>query len=118
MRYTRSAMLEVINQDYIRTARGKGLKERVIIYKHALRNALIPVVTLIALDIPSLFAGAVFTETIFAWPGMGRLFIEAAAKTDYPVLMALLMIIAALTIFSNLLADIVYAFLDPRIRYS
>ncbi len=118
MRYMRSAMLEVIHQDYIRTARAKGQVERVIILKHALRNALVPLVTLVALDIPFLFSGALFTERIFAWPGMGRLYYDAAMKTDYPLLMALLMIVAALIVFSNLLADILYAYLDPRITYS
>ncbi len=118
MRYMRSAMLEVINQDYIRTARAKGQVERIIILKHALRNALIPLVTLVALDIPFLFSGALFTERIFAWPGMGRLYYDAAMKTDYPLLMALLMIVAALIVLSNLLADVLYAYLDPRITYS
>lgn len=118
MRYMRSAMLEVINQDYIRTARAKGQVERIIILKHALRNALIPLVTLVALDIPFLFGGALFTERIFAWPGMGRLYYDAAMKSDYPLLMALLMIVAALIVLSNLLADILYAYLDPRITYS
>jgi peptide/nickel transport system permease protein len=118
MRYVRSAMLEVINQDYIRTARGKGLPENRVIYEHALRNALIPVVTLIALNLPILVGGAVFTETIFSWPGMGRLFVDAALKTDYPVVMAVMMLISAIVILSNLAADLVYAYLDPRIRYS
>lgn len=118
MRFMRSAMLEVINQDYIRTARAKGMLEMQVIFKHALRNALIPVVTLITLDIPYLFFGAVFTERIFAWPGMGRLYIDAAFKTDYPVLMALLMITATLIVLSNLLADLLYAYLDPRIKYT
>lgn len=117
MRYMRSSMLDVINQDYVRTARGKGLAEKVVIGRHALRNALIPLVTLIALDLPTLFNGAIFTETIFAWPGMGRLFLDSAFKTDYPMLMALLMINTVLIVLSNLLADVVYAFLDPRIRY-
>jgi peptide/nickel transport system permease protein len=117
MRYMRSSMLEVINQDYVRTARGKGLREKTVINRHALRNALIPIVTLIALDLPYLFIGAVFTETIFAWPGMGRLFLDSAFKTDYPMLMALLMITTILIVLFNLLADVVYAFLDPRIRY-
>jgi peptide/nickel transport system permease protein len=101
----------------VRTARGKGLREKDVINRHALRNALIPLVTLIALDLPTLFNGAVFTETIFAWPGMGRLYLDAAYKTDYPVLMALLMINTFLIVLSNLLADVGYAFLDPRIRY-
>lgn len=117
MRYMRSSMLDVINQDYVRTARGKGLQERSIIYRHAVRNALIPLITLIALDIPILFNGAIFTETIFAWPGMGRLFLDSAFKTDYPMLMALLMINTVLIVLCNLLADVAYAFLDPRIRY-
>jgi peptide/nickel transport system permease protein len=118
MRFMRSAMLEVIYQDYVRTARAKGLREGRVIRKHALRNALSPLVTLIALDLPTLFNGAVFTETIFAWPGMGRLYIDAAAKTDYPMLMALLMINTLLILFSNLLADVIYAYLDPRIKYA
>lgn len=118
MRYLRSSMLDVINQDYIRTARAKGLRERVVIYKHALRNALIPLVTLIGLDLPSLFGGALFTETIFAWPGIGRLYFNAALKTDYPMVMAILMIEAALIILSSLLVDFLYAILDPRIRLS
>lgn len=118
MRYVRSAMLEVINQDYVRTARGKGLHERTVIWEHALRNALIPVVTLIALNLPLLVNGALFTETIFAWPGMGRLFIDAALKTDYPVVMGTMMITSVVVILSNLGADLVYAYLDPRIRYS
>lgn len=117
MRYMRSSMLDVINQDYVRTAHGKGLAASTVIYRHALRNALIPLITLIALDLPTLFNGAIFTETIFAWPGMGRLFLDSAFKTDYPMLMALLMINTVLIVASNLLADVVYAFLDPRIRY-
>jgi peptide/nickel transport system permease protein len=118
MRYLRSSMLDVINQDYIRTARAKGMHERKVIYKHALRNALIPLVTLIGLDLPSLFGGALFTETIFAWPGIGRLYFSAALKTDYPLVMAILMIEAALIILSSLLVDFLYAWLDPRIRLS
>lgn len=118
MRYLRSSMLDVINQDYIRTARAKGLRERAVIYKHALRNALIPLVTLIGLDLPSLFGGAIFTETIFAWPGIGRLYFNAALKTDYPMVMAILMIEAALIILSSLLVDFLYAVFDPRIRLS
>ncbi len=118
MRYLRSSMLDVIHEDYVRTARAKGLRERVVIYRHALRNALIPLVTLIGLDLPSLFGGALFTETIFAWPGIGRLYFTAALKTDYPVVMAVLIIYSALIILSNLLVDVVYAALDPRIRLS
>src|SRR5512133_3345049 len=118
MRYLRSSMLDVIHEDYIRTARAKGLRERVVIYKHALRNSLIPLVTLVGLDLPALFGGALFTETMFAWPGIGRLYFSAALKTDYPVVMAILMIESALVILSSLLVDIVYASLDPRIRLS
>lgn len=117
-RYMRSSMLDVLPQDYIRTAHAKGLRQGVVIQRHAVRNALIPIITLIALDLPSLFNGAVFTETIFSISGIGRYFIDSAAKTDYPALMALLMINALLIVLSNLLADIVYAWVDPRIKYS
>lgn len=118
MRYLRSSMLDVIHEDYVRTARAKGLHERLVLYRHAFRNALIPLVTLIGLDLPSLFGGALFTETIFAWPGIGRLYFNAALKTDYPVVMAVLIIYSALIIASNLLVDVIYALLDPRIRFS
>lgn len=118
MRYMRSSMLDVIHEDYVRTARAKGLRERGVIFKHAMRNALIPLVTLIGLDLPSLFGGALFTETIFAWPGIGRLYFTAALKTDYPVIMAVLVIYSGLIILSSLLVDILYAALDPRIRLS
>jgi len=117
MRYMRASMLEVIYQDYIRTARSKGLKERAVLYGHALQNAAIPIVTILALDMPALFGGALFTETIFSWPGMGKLFFRSAQRVDYAVLMGIVMINAALIVASNLLADVVYAFLDPRIRY-
>jgi len=116
-RFLRSSMLDVIHQDYLRTARAKGLPERLVLYKHALRNALIPLVTLFALDLPYIFSGAVFVEMIFAWPGMGRLYYQAALQRDYPILMAILIIGAATIILSNLLADILYAYLDPRVRY-
>jgi peptide/nickel transport system permease protein len=116
-RYIRGAMLEVIHQDYIRTARAKGLRERLIIVRHAFKNAALPFVTLIALDLPDLFTGAVVTETIFAWPGMGRLYLESLSRLDYSVLMAILTVSALLLILSNLLADLLYAYLDPRIRY-
>ena len=117
-RYLRTSMLEVIRQDFVRTARSKGLAEQVVIMRHAFRNALIPVVTLLALDVPELFTGAVVTETIFAWPGMGRLYLESLARLDYSVLMAILTVSALLVILSNLVADVVYAYLDPRIRYA
>ncbi|MCW5851659.1 MAG: ABC transporter permease [Anaerolineae bacterium] len=118
MRYMRSSMLDVIHQDYIRTARAKGLRERAIVYGHALKNALLPVVTVIGLELPTLVSGAFFTETIFSWPGMGRLFVNAAGLGDYTVLMAIVMLSALLVIVFNLLTDITYAFLDPRIQYS
>jgi peptide/nickel transport system permease protein len=110
-------MLEIIFQDYIRTARAKGLKERVVLYGHALRNAAIPVMTIVAMDLPYLFGGALFTETIFSWPGMGKLFFRSAQRVDYAVLMGIVMINAVLIVAFNLVADIGYAFLDPRIRY-
>jgi len=116
-RFLRSSLLEVLPQNYLRSARARGLSERRVIYKHALRNALIPIVTLLALDLPYIFTGAVLIETIFAWPGMGRLYYQAAVERDYPLLMAVLIIGAAFIILSNLLADILYAYLDPRVRY-
>jgi peptide/nickel transport system permease protein len=117
MRYMRASMLEVIHQDYIRTARGKGLRERAVLYSHALKNAAIPVVTIVAMDLPILFGGALFTETIFSWPGMGKLFFRSAQRVDYAVLMGIVMINATLIVAFNLVADVVYAFLDPRVRY-
>jgi peptide/nickel transport system permease protein len=116
-RFLRSSMRDTLNEDYIRTARAKGLSFRAVHFRHALRNALLPLVTLIALDLPTVFGGAVFIETIFAWPGMGRLFWDAAKGRDYPILLAVMMIYAALTLVFNLIADIVYGYLDPRIRY-
>lgn len=116
-RFLRSSMLEVIHQDYIRTARAKGLSNLKVLSKHALRNALIPLVTLLALDLPYIFGGAIFVEILFAWPGMGRLYYQAALDRDYPILLAVLIIGAGFIILSNLLADIVYAYLDPRIRF-
>jgi peptide/nickel transport system permease protein len=116
-RFVRASMLDVLGLDYVRTARAKGLSERTVTYRHALRNALIPVVTIIALDFAGIVSGAVITETIFAWPGMGRLFIESMNGRDYPVLMALLMIGSFALVVTNLLTDLVYAAIDPRIRY-
>jgi len=116
-RFLRSSMRDVLNEDYIRTARAKGLPLRLVHFRHGLRNALLPLVTLMALDLPAVFGGAVFIETIFSWPGMGRLFWDAARGRDYPVLLAVVMIQAALILFFNLIADILYGFLDPRIRY-
>jgi peptide/nickel transport system permease protein len=118
MRFMRSSMLEVIHMDYIRTARAKGLKERTVLYGHAFKNAAIPLATIVALDLPILFGGALFTETIFSWPGMGRLFFRSAQRVDYAVLMGIVMILAILIQLFNLLADVVYGYLDPRIRYT
>lgn len=116
-RYMRSSMLEVINQDYIRTARAKGLPERMVLLKHALRNALTPIITLMGLELPLFFGGAVVTETIFAWPGMGRLFYMSVNARDYQVLMGIQIITAFLVLAGNFLADILYAVLDPRVKY-
>ncbi|RLG20118.1 ABC transporter permease [Candidatus Micrarchaeota archaeon] len=115
-RLVRSSMLEVINEEYIRTARSKGLSEKTVIYRHALRNALIPVVTLLALRLPWLVGGAVITETVFSWPGMGRLLVDAVTQRDYPVVQGVVLILAVLVLLSNLAADVMYAYLDPRIR--
>lgn len=118
VRYLRASMLETIGQDFMRTARAKGLAERIVVLRHAFKNAAIPLVTVIALDLPELFVGALVTEQIFGWPGMGRLFLDAAFRFDYPVLMGILTVSSALIVLSNLLADILYGYLDPRIRYS
>ena len=117
-RFLRASMLETIHQDYVRTARAKGSAERLVVLRHGFRNAAIPLVTLMALDVPFLFTGALFTEVIFAWPGMGRLFYAAAERRDYGLLMAIIMITSALIILANILADMIYAWLDPRIRLS
>lgn len=116
-RYTRGQMLEVIHQDYIRTARAKGLPAPTVILKHALRNSLLPVITLLGLYLPFLFSGAVFVETIFSWPGMGRVIVDAIFQRDYPLVMATSFIFAAVVVAGNLLADVLYAVADPRIRY-
>jgi peptide/nickel transport system permease protein len=117
-RYVRSSMIEVLGLDYVRTARAKGLREWAVVNRHALKNALIPVITVIALDAATLFSGAVITETIFAWPGLGRLFVESMTGRDYPVLLGLLMFGSFGLIFINLLTDLLYASLDPRVRYA
>jgi peptide/nickel transport system permease protein len=116
-RFLRSSLLETLRQDYIRTARAKGQTERIVLFGHAFRNALIPLVTVIALAIPTLFGGAIFTETIFNWPGMGQLLIGAVRALDWPVAMGVVIITAALTILANFLADVAYVIVDPRIRY-
>ena len=117
-RFLRSSMLEVLRQDYVRTARAKGLRERLVINKHALRNALIPFITVLVLTIPGLFAGAILTETVFAWPGMGRLFNDALQRSDYNIALAFIYVTTILTVIATLLGDILYAVVDPRIRYS
>lgn len=116
VRYTRTSMLEVINQDYIRTARSKGLSEKVVIYKHAFRNALIPIITIVGFTIPSLFSGAVILETVFVWPGIGNVLMEGIRMRDYNMIMALNMFFALLTLLGNLLADVGYALVDPRVK--
>ncbi len=116
-RYTRSSMLEVIRQDYVRTAKAKGLAEEEVYYKHALRNALLPIVTLFGFLIPGLIGGALFMETVFAWPGIGRLAYQAVLERDYPVVMTINTITATLVLIGNFVADILYGIVDPRIRY-
>jgi peptide/nickel transport system permease protein len=117
-RFVRSSMLEVMRQDYVRTARAKGLVEKTVIVKHALRNALIPFVTIAVLTIPSFFAGAIITETVFAWPGMGRLYFEALNRSDWNIALAFIFITAVLTVIATLLGDILYTVVDPRIKYT
>jgi peptide/nickel transport system permease protein len=117
MRYTRSSMLEVIRQDYIRTARAKGLREKVVIYRHAFRNAVIPIITLLGFWIPSLLSGAIMTETIFGYPGLGKISVDAVNTRDYPVLLGVNSMYAVLTLIGALVADILYAIADPRIKY-
>ncbi len=115
-RYFRASMLDVIRMDYIRTARAKGLREHTVIMKHALRNALLPIITLLGFELPGLFSGALITEKIFNWPGAGHIQLDSLAARDYPVLMGFTMFLAVLTILGNLLADVLYAWVDPRIR--
>jgi peptide/nickel transport system permease protein len=115
-RYMRSSMLEIIKQDYIRTARAKGTKEHKVIFVHALRNGLIPIVTLIGLSIPTLFSGAVITEQVFSWPGVGKLMVDSVFSRDYPVLMSLILITSIMVVLGNLLADILYSLVDPKVK--
>jgi len=117
MRYTRSAMLEVLGQDYVRTARSKGLREQLVVGRHAFRNALLPIVTIIGAFLPNLLGGAVFIESIFAWPGLGRLFLEGVGQRDYPLIMGMTLVLAVMILLANLVTDVVYAVVDPRIRY-
>ena len=116
-RLVRSSVLECLSQDYVTTARSKGLKERVVVYKHIMRNALIPVVTTFGTSIGFLLAGAVVIETVFAWPGMGKYIVDAALSRDYPVIMGINMLIVITVMFANLITDIANAIIDPRIRY-
>lgn len=116
-RMTRSSMVETLSEDYIRTARGKGIGRQAIIYTHALRNAMIPIVTLIGLQIPTLFSASVIIETVFAWPGMGTLLLQAVKQRNYPVIQGIVLVYAILVIIANLAVDIAYAYLDPRIEY-
>jgi peptide/nickel transport system permease protein len=116
-RYIRSQMLEVLNQDYMRTAHAKGLREKVVIFRHGLRNAILPLVTLLGIAIPDLFGGALIIEQIFTWPGMGQLAFNSALNKDYTMIMGIVLFVSVLVILGNLIADIVYGLLDPRIRY-
>lgn len=116
-RMTRSAMLEVLSQDYIRTARAKGLYEKLVIYKHALRNALIPLVTILGMNIGYLMSGAVLVETVFSWPGIGSYLFEGIISRDFPIIQGTVLVISFIFVASNLLVDVVYSFIDPRIRY-
>lgn len=118
IRYTRSSMLETIRQDYVRTARAKGLREGAVLIRHGLRNALIPLVTIVALDLPTLLGGTVIIEQVFSWPGMGTLAISAVNGRDYPIIMAITLITGIVILISNLIADVLYAVIDPRIKYS
>jgi peptide/nickel transport system permease protein len=118
MRFTRTSMLEVLRRDYVRTARAKGLRETTLIYRHAMKNALIPVITLVGLSVPILLSGTVILETIFALPGMGQLTLRSITQRDYPVLQAIVLFYTIVVLFSNLVVDIAYGWLDPRIRYA
>jgi len=116
-RFMRSSMLEVLNQDYVRTAKSKGLERRYVLFVHALKNAALPIVTIVGLDLPTLLGGAIVTERIFGWPGMGRLFFDSVSDVDTPVVMAIMMMVSLAVILFQVLTDITYAWLDPRIRY-
>jgi peptide/nickel transport system permease protein len=118
VRYIRSTIIEQLHLDYVRTARSKGISERGILSRHVLKNALLPLITLIALDVPLLLSGTIVIETVFAWPGMGRLFWSAAERADLPILMATMLFVSLVTVVSNLVADVLYGAVDPRIRYS
>lgn len=117
MRYTRASLLDVIHADYIRTARAKGLPEHLVLFRHAVRNALIPVITVVGLTLPVLFSGAIIIETIFQWPGVGMLYMDAVNQRDIPMLMGIALVVGVLVLLSGILTDIAYALADPRIRY-
>jgi peptide/nickel transport system permease protein len=117
MRYTRSDMIEILKTDYIRTARSKGVRKRNVIYQHALKNELLTLITVVTMQIPSLLSGALLTETIFVWPGIGRLNYNAVISRDYPLIMGIVMMVAIISLFTNLLADILYAVVDKRIEF-
>ena len=117
MRYTRSDMIEILKTDYIRTARSKGVRKRSVIYQHALKNELLPLITVVAMQIPSLLSGALLTETIFVWPGIGRLNYNAVISRDYPLIMGIVMMVAIISLFTNLLADILYSVVDKRVEF-
>lgn len=117
MRYTRFSMLEVRGEDYVRTAKAKGLKQPIVTWRHVFRNALLPVVTVVGLSLPTLVAGALFTETIYSWPGMGALLVDAVAARDYPMVMGIMLVTALVVLTANLITDLAYAVADPRIRY-
>jgi len=116
-RFVRSSMLDTLGQDYVRTARAKGLPRRRVVFRHAFRNALLPIITAVSLEIAFLFSGAIVTETIFSWPGMGRLFFEGITDRDYFLLMGIVLIGSVFVVVMNLVADVIYAVADPRIRY-
>ena len=117
IRYIRSAVLEILEMDYLRTARAKGLGRRIVIRKHALRNAMLPIVTVIGMQIPTLFGGAVIVEQLFSWPGLGMITMSAVTQHDYPVIMGVCLLSAVVVLLSNLLTDILYALVDPTIQY-
>jgi peptide/nickel transport system permease protein len=117
VRYTRSSMISVLHEDYVRTAKAKGLSQARVIYKHALRNAMIPIVTVVGLLIPRLVGGAAITETVFSWPGMGQMAVRSAFERDYPVIMGVTLVLSMVVIAANLLVDFLYVYIDPRIRY-
>ena len=116
-RLIRAGMLEILNEDYVRTARSKGLSEKIVIYKHALRNAMIPTVTIFGLQIPELLSLAVIIETVFAWPGTGRLLVDAVLKRDYTLVQGIVLVYALLVILMNLIVDLLYPYIDPRIKH-